>query len=68
MAVWKTQFVPEHLKTDQSQIPIILHSLYILPVAVLTVPAYSASGANHTNSAKHIVDSHVFFQTRTHLH
>ena len=48
--------------------PSVLHSLHALPVAVLTIPANSAARANHAKSAKCIVDSHVFFQTRTHLH
>jgi len=34
----------------------------------LWIPANSAARANHTKSAKHMVDSHLFFQTRTHLH
>jgi len=33
-----------------------------------TIPATSAARVNHTKSAKHIANSHVFFQTRTHLH
>ena len=44
-----------------------MHSLYALPVTVLTIPGKSAAWAKHA-SAKHIVDSHVFVQTRTHLH
>jgi len=47
--------------------PSVLHSLHALPVAVLTIPANSAA-ASHAKSAKRLVDSHVFFQTRTHLH
>jgi len=44
--------------------------LHALPVAALTIPTNSAARANHAKSAKHIVGflSHVFFQTRTHLH
>jgi len=57
MALWKTTFVSEHL-----------HSLHVLSVAVLMIPANSAARVNHAKSTKHAVDSHVFFQTRTHLH
>ena len=57
MALWKTTFVSEHL-----------HSLYALSVAVLTIPANSSARVNHAKSAKHAVDCHVFFPTRTHLH
>jgi len=46
----------------------VLHSLHALPVAALAVSANSAARANHAKSAKHIVDSRVLFQTRTHLH
>jgi len=35
----------------------------VLPVAVLAIPANSADRANHEMSAKHTVDSHVFFLT-----
>jgi len=40
--------------------------LHALPVAALTIPAYSAVRPNNAKSAKHIVDSHVFFQ-HTHI-
>ena len=46
----------------------VLHSLHALPAAVLTIPSNSTALANHKKSAKHIVVSHVFFQTRPHLH
>jgi len=57
MALWKTTFVTEYL-----------HSLHALSVAVLTIPANSAARVNHAKRAKHTVDCHVFFPTRTHLH
>jgi len=60
--------VSEHLKADQSNYPSVLHSLHAFPVAALAIPANSAARANHAKGAKHIVDSHVLFQTRTHLH
>jgi len=41
-------------------------TLHALSVAVLTIPANSAARVNQAKSAKHTVDSHVFFQTRTH--
>jgi len=64
MAVWKITFVSEHLNTDQSQ----LTKCFALVVAVLTIPASSVAGPNHAKRAKHIVDSHVLFHTRTHFH
>jgi len=68
MAFWKTTFVSEHLNTDQFQLTSVLHTLQVLSVAVLAIPANSAAQVNHAKSVKHIVDCHVFFQTRTHLH
>jgi len=68
MAVWKTTFVSEHLKADHSQWTKCFHSLHPLPVAVVTIPANSLARANHAKSTKHIDDSHVLFQTRTHMH
>jgi len=68
MAVWKTTFVSEHLKADQSQFTKCLHSLHALPVAALAIPANSGARANLAKSTKRIVDFHVLFQTRTHLH
>jgi len=69
MAVGKTTFVSEHLNTDQSQLTecFVLVACFL---AVLTMPAYRAPWVNHAKSAKYIVDclSHVFFETRTHLH
>jgi len=44
MVLWKTTFVSEHL-----------HSLHVLSVAVLTIPANSAARVNHAKSAKHTV-------------
>ena len=46
----------------------VLHSFHALPVVALTMPANSSARANHAKSAKHMVDSHVVFQTLTHLH
>jgi len=57
MVLWKTTFVSEHL-----------HSLHALSVAVLTIPANSAARVNYEKSAKHAVDCHVFFETRTQFH
>jgi len=68
MAVWKTTFVSEHSNTDQTQLTKCLRLLYALPVAVSTISFNSAARANHANSAKQKFDSHVFFQTCTHLH
>jgi len=57
MAVWKTTFVSEHLDTDQSQLTKRLHSLHVLPAAVLVIPTSSAARANHANSAKQYENS-----------
>jgi len=67
MCIWKTTFVSEHLNTDQSQLTKCF-ALVACFVAVLAIPANSAARVNYAKSAKHIVDCHVFFQTRTHLH
>jgi len=44
--------------------------LSALPVAALAIPAKSVVLTNHAKGTKHIVivDSHVLFQTRTHLY
>jgi len=50
--------------------PSVLHSLHAFPIAVLAIPANSATRANHAKSAKHVDEylPHVLFLTCTHLH
>jgi len=52
----------------ENYICVLAFALVACFVAILTIPADSAARVNHAKSAKHIVDCHVFFQTRTYLH